>query len=333
MHGVGGYITGTAGANISIIHGGTQTDFGALPDPGHQFFAVIDASTAGFTGFKFQEEDGKVGQQLLIFGDDFVISASASVYDDDDDGVPNSTDNCPGDANPDQLDTDNDGLGNACDLDDDNDGFSDVLEDKYASDPLDDTNLPQAYADFAPGDIYHLATLGLDDAGITSDCDGASNFCPDQILQRDTEAIWLIKAFEGRNYTPTSANGTVFADVGISTFAADYIEDLKLHSGSEGCDVATPLPNYCPEQGLTKDQAAKMLLKTKYGAGYNPTPASGLIYDDVTTGTFAADFIEALQAEGVAEGCLDSPPLYCPREMMTRGGFAKMLAKTFGLMP
>ncbi|MCE9625321.1 MAG: thrombospondin type 3 repeat-containing protein, partial [Deltaproteobacteria bacterium] len=35
--------------------------------------------------------------------------------DSDEDGVPNATDNCPDDANPDQADNDGDGAGNICD--------------------------------------------------------------------------------------------------------------------------------------------------------------------------------------------------------------------------
>jgi uncharacterized repeat protein (TIGR01451 family)/MYXO-CTERM domain-containing protein len=46
--------------------------------------------------------------------------------DDDNDGVPDATDNCVGVVNADQADSDNDGTGNSCDNDDDNDGVLDI---------------------------------------------------------------------------------------------------------------------------------------------------------------------------------------------------------------
>jgi hypothetical protein len=48
--------------------------------------------------------------------------------DDDDDGVPDASDNCPLTANSNQTDTDNDGRGDACDTDDDNDGVADTAD-------------------------------------------------------------------------------------------------------------------------------------------------------------------------------------------------------------
>ena len=64
-----------------------------------------------------------------------------TLIDTDDDGIPDSDDNCPSTPNPDQADFDGDGLGDVCDEDDDNDGELDTTD----CDPLND-NL-----DFSPG--------------------------------------------------------------------------------------------------------------------------------------------------------------------------------------
>ncbi len=70
-------------------------------------------------------------------------SISATIpADTDGDTIANGSDNCPGIANLNQLDTDADGLGDACDGDDDNDNWSDADELACGTNPLSNTSTP-----------------------------------------------------------------------------------------------------------------------------------------------------------------------------------------------
>jgi len=76
---------------------------------------------------------------LLSLGGSHVVFVSDTVVigtDTDADGLANTVDNCPTVANADQLNTDGDSLGNACDADDDNDTWSDEAESAIGTDPL-----------------------------------------------------------------------------------------------------------------------------------------------------------------------------------------------------
>ena len=95
--------------------------------------------------------------------------------DSDADGVADEVDNCPNIANADQLDTDSDGLGNACDADDDGDGVLDT-NDTYPLISLD--GLTDTDSDGEPDscDSDCLATGMVDDFdddndGVTDDFD------------------------------------------------------------------------------------------------------------------------------------------------------------------
>ena len=73
LYGVGGYFVGTAAPNlVMILDGGPPIGLGLVFVGDHQFFGVID--TSGFTAFRIEETDGKVGQRRLVFADDFTIA-------------------------------------------------------------------------------------------------------------------------------------------------------------------------------------------------------------------------------------------------------------------
>ena len=71
-------------------------------------------------------------------------SALAAIIDTDEDGVPDSVDNCTLAANPEQTDTDNDGFGNRCDADFNNDNIVNDIDldlfgaQMFTSNPLSD---------------------------------------------------------------------------------------------------------------------------------------------------------------------------------------------------
>ena len=75
LYGAGGYFEGSAQPNLAmILDGGAAIGLGRLSGGGHQFFGVID--TGGFTSFRVEETDGKVGQSRLVFGDDFTLGTT-----------------------------------------------------------------------------------------------------------------------------------------------------------------------------------------------------------------------------------------------------------------
>jgi len=88
---------------------------------------------------------------LMLFA--AVLDAKANPYleirnielNSNSDQVGDNADNCPNLSNPDQLNTDGDNQGNACDLDDDNDGFSDEEELAAGTDPLSASSCPGCF--------------------------------------------------------------------------------------------------------------------------------------------------------------------------------------------
>ena len=244
---------------------------------------------------------------------EFTSFTGAPPPDTDNDGVPNSTDNCPVIANPGQEDADNDGMGNACDSDDDNDGMPDSYENLHGLNPLDpsDANQDDDGDGLTNLEEYNNGTNPL----IRNDLN--------EVVKHAQISKAILRSKYGAGFIPTIATGAIYTDVQPSDFNADWIEKLTADGITEGCTVN----NFCPQMVVTKEQLAKILLIAKHGSAYLPPVASGSLFTDVSSDSFAVNWIEALSTEGITEGCDTNK--FCPKQAVTVEGFENMLIKTF----
>jgi hypothetical protein len=159
--------TGAAQLHMSSSYsllGNWQTDARLSPDSGGIYF-VDDVRSAVLS----------VGPQLC------------TEVDEDADQTPDQDDNCPLDANPDQLNSDADSRGDACDFDDDNDGTLDFHETIAGSDGTDAASQPEYFSvtllvgshdscfDGVDNDLDGQADLGDDGCALIHDLEVPAN--------------------------------------------------------------------------------------------------------------------------------------------------------------
>ncbi len=113
---------------------------------------------------------------------------------------------------------------------------------------FDDVPCPSLFADW----IEELAA-----EQITAGCD-TGKFCPEQPVQRDQMAVFLLKTEHGHDYLPPDCTG-VFADVECPSLFANWIEQLYTEQVTGGC-LTNPL-RYCPGNANTRGEMAVFLVK------------------------------------------------------------------------
>ncbi len=164
-----------SGDDISRVDCSTRTIAVLMPneqgirnDPWENFITTVDAVEA-LTGYDFYQNLSDPYERCVEAGTNGVNPP----LDTDADGVPDATDNCPFVANADQVDYDNDSMGDACDADDDNDGVSDEDEIAAGSDPHNPGSTPEV-CDGIDNDLNE----GIDEGFTDTDHDGLAD-CTD----------------------------------------------------------------------------------------------------------------------------------------------------------
>jgi hypothetical protein len=195
-----------------------------------------------------------------------------------------------------------------------------------------------SFDDVPVGDPFYSSIETIFHNGITAGCNAPGDppaYCMNDSATRAQMAVFLLKGKFGSTHVPPPATGTIFGDVHVGDFAADWIEELASLGITSGCGNG----NYCPNDPVTRAQMAVFLLKSEHGSVYLPPACRGLFADVPCPGTpdFPySDWIEQLSNEAITAGCSPAPPGglpgYCPGDSVTRAEMAVFLVKTFGLV-
>lgn len=115
------------------------------------------------------------------------FNLSVGLLDADNDGIADYDDNCINTSNTNQLNSDGDSQGNACDTDDDNDGISDVAE---LANNLDPTDANDAALDADDDGLTNLQEFEICSSNSDADClDILSDNVPPQIITTGTITV------------------------------------------------------------------------------------------------------------------------------------------------
>jgi murein DD-endopeptidase MepM/ murein hydrolase activator NlpD len=212
--------------------------------------------------------------------------------DADFDGVPDEIDNCPTVSNPDQADSDGNGIGDLCD----------------------------PWVDVPPAHWARTAVDALYNAGVTRGCSvDPMAYCPDDPVTRAEMAAFLLRAL-GIDGTPVSFAG-YFTDVPPTDWYATLAEELYLQNITIGC--ATDPLRYCPDDSVSRAEMAVFIIRALEA----PISSAQGLFSDVATDAWYAPYVEQLVRLGVTNGYADGT--YRPERAITRAEMAVMIDKAF----
>jgi len=105
-------------------------------------------------------------------------------------------------------------------------------------------------------------TKWLSELAITTGC-GNGNYCPNQYVNRQQMAAFIVRAMEGEPAAGYCDSGSPFADVPATNPMCKYVKRLAELGVTTGCGGG----NYCPNNLVTRAQMAVFLARAFLGVG------------------------------------------------------------------
>ena len=217
----------------------------------------------------------------------------------------------------------NDRQGGSVCLESDRDNFSGVtfdnghaLDNGATSVWLFDRPGCRDYQDTPPGDAAYNEIESVFLAGYRLGCDeNTASFCAASALTRAQLAQLLETWRNGPDYkAPPAVAPAIFSDVPANADeAANPWYSAWVHLAWEDrlvepC-IQSPLA-YCPDQAVKRSKSTQAWLKTLHGSSYQPPPASGTVFSDVSAAQPYAAWIEQAWKDGLIDACAAGQ--FCP---------------------
>jgi hypothetical protein len=142
-------------------------------------------------------------------------------------------------------------------------------------------------------------------------------FNPDDSVKRGEAAKLAVIGLGLEEYLPK------FYDVPHDSKFLRYINAIAERGITQGCDTSSSYPKFCPDQFLTRGQAAAFIVRS---VGLTPFFPSGQSFSDTSREHTFFHHIEYLARQGIVTGFSDGT--FRPDNAITRGEIAKIIINT-----
>lgn len=133
----------------------------------------------------------------------------------------------------------------------------------------------------------------------------------------------VLMELHGSSFTPPPPTG-IFADLPADSSDSAWVEEAFHEGIVEACSSM----NFCPDEAVTRAEAARIILRAKYGQDYTPPAATGL-FSDVPVSSPLSPWVEQLYREGITSGCVVNPLSYCQYDIISVTELSTLLTRAF----